>query len=397
MIKNVDVIFFVEHKDRELESIKKIAERLHEKGISSVILSEYFHLQYLFYYKAKVFVFPYLLNKNDWPVNFIYATYGNTVSYINMNWEQLISKVNEEYKKPQDDFVRKKVHHIAWSKDFKNYLLRYGVHKDKIEITGNPANEILASLLHHKETWKHKLSKEFNLDERKKWIFLPMNYGWAFASDTLINAKILKGYPAHIAWEYRTYSQKCLKEFIYFIDTLSQEYDYELIIRPHPSITIDNYIEVFKEQLGYVPVSVTLNKAYSIREWVISVDTVGSSWSTSVWDAYNIGKDVFLFTPYARPEWLDVWWNEKVLNVSSTSGLLFEEKDVLIESSIKSIEHISSFLEYLSSNEDKIKNRIIFALGIKNIFKMIRSLLRYLKIIKNDVAEYDKFEVLVYI
>lgn len=42
-----------------------------------------------------------------------------------MNWEQLISKVNEEYKKPQDDFVKQKVKHIAWNEHFKEYLVRY--------------------------------------------------------------------------------------------------------------------------------------------------------------------------------------------------------------------------------------------------------------------------------
>lgn len=30
---------------------------------------------------------------------------------------------------------------------------------------------------------------------------------------------------------------------------------------------------------------------------IVASDIVGSSWSTSVWDAYNVGKPVLLFTP----------------------------------------------------------------------------------------------------
>ena len=45
MIEHVDVIFFVEHKDRELDSIKDIANELKKKNISSVILSVYYHIK----------------------------------------------------------------------------------------------------------------------------------------------------------------------------------------------------------------------------------------------------------------------------------------------------------------------------------------------------------------
>lgn len=67
-------------------------------------------------------------------------------------------------------------------------------------------------------------------------------------------------------------------------------------MRPHPSITEDDYKKVFDEIIGYIPKNIYLNKAHSIREWIVASDIVGSSWSTSVWDA-------FLFK---RPEWLDV-------------------------------------------------------------------------------------------
>lgn len=391
MFKEVDVIFFVEHKDRELESIKLIAEKLKKEGKSSLILSVYFHVHYLYLYKAKTFVFPYLINQNDWPVSFVYKMYGDSVEYINMNWEQLISKVNEEYKKPQDNFVKKKVRHIAWNNYFEEYLIRYGVNKDNIKITGNPANEILFKLLNKKNEWRRKLSKEFTLDTSKKWLFMPMNYGWAFSSDSLINAKIKKGYPEKIAWEYREYSQKCLNKFIYFIEKISKEYDYEIIIRPHPSITEDDYKKVFDKTIGYIPKSIYLSKAHSIREWIVASDIVGSSWSTSVWDAYNIGKPVFLFTPFKRPEWLDVWWNDEVVNLDDYKEEVSNK--ISHKNSEGTIEKIAYFCIEKLSHKPSIKH---YLFDIKTNAKIIRSFLMNNNLIDAKALEYDRFEKIVY-
>ena len=398
-MKEVDVIFFIEHKDRELESIKLIANKLREKGKKSLILSVYFHVHYLYLYKAKVFVFPYLINKNDWPVSLIYKMYGDSVEYVNMNWEQLISKVNEEYKKPQDNFVKNKVKHIAWDEHFKEYLLKYGVEKNNIIVTGNPANEILYNLLDKKSELREKLSQEFGLDKNKRWLFLPMNYGWAFSNDKLIQSKINKGYPKKIAWEYRKYSRKCLKNFVYFIREISKKYECEIIIRPHPSITEYDYRAVFIKEIKYIPKKVLLNKSYSIREWIIASDIIGSSWSTSVWDAYNIGKLVFLFSPYKRPEWLNVWWNNKVKNITNFSEFNMHElskKDIKLKKGLDAIETISNFILNLEKNSviPKKRKKIIF--DIKSNIKIFKSFLLEKNILNLKYLNYDYFRGIVF-
>lgn len=391
MFKEVDVIFFVEHKDRELESIKLIAEKLKEQGKSSLIFSVYFHVHYLYLYKAKTFVFPYLINQNDWPVSFVYKMYGDSVEYINMNWEQLLFPVNIEYKKPQDDFVKKKVKHISWDEHFKNYLINNGVSNENIKVTGNPANEVLYNLLDKKDEWRLKLSKELDLDTNRKWLFLPMNYAWAFSSDKLIQSKINKGYPEDKAWMHREYSQKCLNQFIYFIEKISKEYDYEIIIRPHPSITEDDYKKVFDKTIGYIPKSIYLSKAHSIREWIVSSDIVGSSWSTSVWDAYNVGKPVFLFTPFKRPEWLDVWWNDEVVNLDDYKEEVSNK--ISYKNAEETIVKIANFCIEKLSHKPSTKQ---YLFDIKTNAKIIRSFLMNNNLIDAKALEYDRFEKIVY-
>jgi len=72
-----------------------------------------------------------------------------------------------------------------------------------------------------------------------------MNYGWAFHSDSVILKKIQQGYNKEVAFEYREFSRQCLMKFCYFIKELALTENFNIIIRPHPSISVEQYIEVF--------------------------------------------------------------------------------------------------------------------------------------------------------
>lgn len=318
MFKKVDVIFQVEHKDRELESYKAVANYLKENyEVTSLIISNMFHSYYFYLYKPKLVIWNNLSNNVGYPDGFMWETYKKGIKYISHRWEQNLSPYNFKFKAPREEFEKNEVILFAWDEEFKNYLIEYGVKKKNIKVVGNIANNLLYNMKSQKQVLKNRLSKEFNLNNNKEWIFLPLNFGWAFMSEEAINLRIKNGYDEKIAKEYKEFSQKCLKEFIYFIDKVAKNYDYEIILRPHPSITEANYIKQFKDILGYVPNNLIINKAYSIREWIIASDIIGSNWSTSVWDAYKIGKKSFYFTPYKRPEWLNTYWLDEVINIKS--------------------------------------------------------------------------------
>ena len=389
-MKEVDVIFFVEHKDRELESVKLIASHLKKTGKKVLILSIFYHLNYLFKYKAKIFVFPYLLSKNDWPVSLLYKMYRDSAVYVNMNWEQLLAPVNLRYKKPKDDFTKKKVYQFCWDESFKSFLIKNKVNEKNIIIGGNVANELLYEMRNKREDLRKNFSKKYHLDLNKKWLFLPMNYGWAFSGDSLIKRKIADGYPEKEAWEYREYSKKCLDEFIVFVNELKNRFDYEIILRPHPSISEGDYKKVFKEKLGFIP-EILINKDYSVREWIITSDIIGSSWSTSVGDAYNIGKKVFLFTPYKRPDWLDVWWKNEIINIKNIDE--FDEKKLSQKENVEfqNIKPSLIYSEFLASFD--VDSKIGFPrFALKEWAKILRSVWHNVKPPKNLI--YDKFEAI---
>jgi len=332
-----------------------------------------------------------MLNRSDWPVCLIADMHEDAVLYMNMNWEQLLFPVNLEYKKPQDDFVQKQVKHLAWNHHFKDYLQKYDVDSNNIEILGNPANDIIYRLLEKHNEWRDLLSEEFSLDQRKKWLFLPMNYAWAFSSDKMIEGKIQKGYPVDKAWKHRDYARQCLAAFVHFVDALSAMKEYEIIIRPHPSISEKDYMNVFMRELGYLPEGVLLNKSHSIREWIIASDIIGSSWSTSVWDAYNIGKEVFLFTPYERPHWLDVWWNSQIANIQNIDNWATSKKYIKETQINNSIENIASYIASCIEHRRRPEQKKYHSF-IRHWKQLLKTLLLHYGVIKRDAYEYDRFD-----
>jgi len=371
----IDVLFLKEHDDREDQALEELCKLLSTKyQMSCVIISITFHAYLFDLYKPKLVVLPYLINKNDWPIAYFIKKFGTDIQYLSLNWEQLLSKSNMIYKTPKDSFVKKQAYHVAWSENFKQFLVDAGTLEENITVTGNIGVTLLQNYCNtYIGTIKKTLSKQYGLDEEKEWIFLPMNYGWAFSSDNIIQAKIKKGYPEKIAWEYKKYSYDCLNEFISFVLELNKDNSVEIIIRPHPSISIENYTRLLKKSRK----GILVTKDYTIREWIAASNVVGSSWSTSVWDAYNIGKKCFLFTPIPRPEWLDVWWNNEINNLSSASELSYSINKHA-EKTSNNFENVAKvILKLLSSNNLSAKKKIkVRTSQLKIYLYKIRSYLR---------------------
>lgn len=318
-MKEIDVVFFVEHADRELDVICRIADLLRAQGVTSVILSIFFHAHLLLHnYKARVFVFPFVMCPKNWPTRLVHEMYGDSVLYVNMNWEQLLSPANREYKKPRNSFQRRCVRQIAWDESFRAYLLEHGVEEDNIHVIGNPANEILRQQLSKRGELRQMLSQELGLDSERVWLFFPMNYGWAFTSDYLTRTRVAAGYDERIAWEYKAFSQRNLRTFIEWTSAQAKGFKEKLfIVRPHPSVSCEQYRDRFLDINGDAETNIIITKHRSVREWLPTVDAVFSSWSSVAWDAYNVGIPSYLLAPYGRPGWLNAEWKDKLPNITT--------------------------------------------------------------------------------
>lgn len=378
MFKNIDVIFWVEHKDRELDSYETIAKLLKEKyGLKSIIISNFFHSHYLWIYKPKLVIWNNLSNNIGWPDGFMWDTYNKNIVYISHRWEQMLTPVGEKFKKPNIGFETDIVKFFVWNKYFKNYLIKNRVKKENVFLVGKLSNNLLLNMKDKNIYYKDILSKELNIDKNKKWIFCPMNYSWFFRNDEKIEEMIQRGYDSKKAYELKEFTDKSLYKFIEFVKELSK-LDYEIIIRSHPSITEEECEQFFVKNIE----NIHITKAHSVKEWIVASDFVISSWSTTMYDSYSIGKKTFMFEPYKTPIWFENPSLSHITRIKSVedfkNNLNIKLEEVQLDSN--SIEMFSqSIKELIPKSNTKI---------VKFNFKYIKNFFKYW--LKNMLCKYFK-------
>ena len=310
-----DIVFLIEHKDREVGLVDKIARKItQETGLSTCVLSLIFDLHRLMGMKPKLVVVPAALSQETWPLRFVREVYDESVPIVSLTWEQMLFGIMEYYKRPRDEFIKQKVRHIAWNKGFKSYLMSHGVLEENIHICGNPKLEDMTYSAEDLRKCREKISGVVDLSSYRQIVFMPMNLSWAWHTDEQVQAKINQGFPTEAGWEYRDFAQKNLAAFIEFFISMAQREDRLIIVRPHPSIIPAQYIEAFRKRGFDIPDNIKITKEFTVREWTVVADLIGSSWSTVCYDAQSIGKAAFLYAPYPRPEWMDTWWTNATPN-----------------------------------------------------------------------------------
>lgn len=377
MFKKVDVILWVEHKDRELDSYKAVAKLLKEKyNLKTLIISNFFHSYMLFVYRPKLVIWNNLTNNKGWPDGFIWDVYGDNLIYVSHRWEQMITQIGEKFKAPYTKFEKEKVKFFVWNEYFKNYLISHNVKKENIFITGKISNNILFNLKSKSSEFRKKFADEFNLDLSKQWLFFPMNYSWAYRDKEKIEHMISRGYDRKIAYSLKEYTDKSFEKFKDFLKSIDRN-RYEVILRPHPSITEKDC----EKKLGFKE---KIIKAYSVREWIVASDVIISSWSTTVYDSYHIEKYSFRFLPYQLPEWFVNPSLEIVPTIKSIEEMENKLKTYIFketELDEKSLEIFCNTLYFLLPNENKNINRLNSIKYIKNFFKYL---------IKDNLCKYFK-------
>ena len=102
--------------------------------------------------------------------------------------------------------------------------------------------------MHSIKNWLYKNPNmtESILNQNKRYIFFPLNYGWAFITNSTLAKKVKLGYTKENANTYKNYSKTEIKSFINWLIKVSKENpQYTFVIRPHPSISIYQYKNLF--------------------------------------------------------------------------------------------------------------------------------------------------------
>lgn len=308
---DVDVLIFVEHKDRELETACEIAGRLkREYGLKVAVSSAIFHsLLAAIFVRPKVLVSPFPGIGAGSVIALFRSIYGDKITYINLNLEQFLSSLNRSIRIPKGPFTRMKLKQFCWGKRFKKFLVSNGVSEENVFITGKPAISILKSKMSEgKANHRSKIAKQFGLPAQVRWLFFPMSCGIAFSSDYHMKTRISAGWNKEWTWTYRKYANDTLNEIFRWIAGLkdvADGRDYLIILRPHPSVSVAQYEERLMQVVGHIPSYVHISKDLTAHDWLLASDACYATLSSVALDANIAGLPAFRIEPQPLPPFLE--------------------------------------------------------------------------------------------
>jgi surface carbohydrate biosynthesis protein len=315
----IDILYFFEHKARELDNacvVKAILEQ--REGVSIEIASIAHGLEAAFtQYNPQVVVLPYCVAVYEANLDRIVSRWPQA-RYVNLAYEQVLGVAQKDLNSPKDDFARDYVIHHAWGEFFADYLKSHAVPEEHIAVNGNPTYALYRPpYSNYYGDARAELAARFGLDPEKRWVFVPENYGWAFFRDNMIRARIRRGFPAQDAHRYRDFARDSMTEVAKWWRDAAKIEAIELIVRPRPAVPKDSFIETVREMAGEVPDQLHIIKHGSVREWILCSDVVVSSYSTSLLEAAVAGKPIFMFYPLEYPKFLYSEWYQLVDQVTT--------------------------------------------------------------------------------
>jgi surface carbohydrate biosynthesis protein len=323
-MKNIDVLFLVEHIDRELDAVTCITEKLQSKfGIVSDVRNYYQDFSYaLRRYNPNVVVFPFFYGADHiFPT--AYVERWPNACFVNMAWEQILAKLDVPMMVPRDEVAKNKINHLCWTNQHHDLLRDHGVATDHLHLTGNPVMKFYENPYKNYFDTRDRLAHRYGLDSKRKWVLFPENYAAAFYSDSQLQ-HLTSNENADLEYltEARAYCDRSLKLFFAWTKDLDRENDPILILRPRPAITLDQMVDFMRRTIGTPGKNLRIIKAGTAREWILAADHVISSYSTTLIEAALAGKMIHMFEPEPLVEGLESEWHRFVPSLTECDTYL---------------------------------------------------------------------------
>jgi surface carbohydrate biosynthesis protein len=359
-VREVDIVYLYEHAGRELDvacAVAAILERDHLLSVEIVQWPVGFGRVVHKLRPKKMVILPYCYVETDFsPL----LAYWRGIHYVNLTWEQLFYPGNERMKTPRGEYAIRDVLHHVWSEHYVDLLRKNGVSDENIFLNGQPAFTLYDEPYRLYFTSREKLAQRYSLDPSKKWLFFPENYNWAFYSKGRLDQFIRDGLSPDQVDTMREYCDLSLNQVLHWFKTLVQSIEgVEIIIRPRPSTTVDQFISATQNCLGEIPAGVKIIQDGTVREWILSSDLILSSHSTSLIEGAVAGKQVFMIEPYPIPAVLQVVWHQFLPRIRNFDDLFnictHDEEHKLVDGRLADWARNN-----LMSKGDSIHNLVIF-------------------------------------
>jgi len=359
----LDILFFIEHIDREMETAQEIIKVLKNTyNLKCIIASSIYHpVISVLKYRPKIIVTPSTAFGIGSPGWLFYNSFKEKPLFVNLNYEQFISSWKGKYKSAKHEVSLKKQIQFTWGDYFKNFLLETGTKKENVIITGRPLFSLLKNKYYGKN-FKEEIANSCNLDSNKNWNFIALTDGLAFVKEkkilNIINSGANeKGLRAHV-----NHVKETIKEILHWVNSVSHISNELFILRPHPSISVFEYEKLILKYLEKIPPNLILTKEFTAQKWLISSERFFTNYSTLTMDARVLEKEFYIFQPLNKLESEDYWWCNNGINISTIND--FESLFISKKHKLDKYETKQDILDYIDLSKDGISETILNLLDI---------------------------------
>lgn len=383
-MKKIDVLFFIEHKDRELDITLAITSILREKyGLNVKVASLLFDgLTCAFQFSPKVVITPSTAFGKGSVAWLFFMIYGQNIEYINLNYEQFISSWKGKYKTPSNKNCIMYQKQFVWGKYFKNSLVEGKIPEKNITITGRPLSQLVEnSFAYKKDSFRHEIADQLSLNKNKKWNFIALTDGLGFIDENKIKYIVESGGDEEGLRKHVDIVKKTISSVIDWISNYAVESaeNHIFILRPHPSVSESQYEDLFYKKFNKIPKNIIISKEFSAYKWLAASDKFITNYSTLCLDAKIMKKEIYMVDEFKLAESNNYWYCNDAYVISSYYDFknIFSEKNMLSNFSSKySDEYIDDSLKGLDQTAKKVYEiqKEVTSVNFK-LFRLILALL----------------------
>lgn len=289
----LDFLILYEHIVREFENDCLIMAELERRGYTVALyqLMDRKKLKYFTWKKPKVIV-PSAMYNNETLNSFVYNNVGRLDKVVNLHWEEVLSREQEE-----SDFYNlnenaAKCTHICWGEAARERIVRKGVPENNAVVTGAVQLDFLYPQFDGYFKTREQLAGEYGLDANKRWLCYVSSFSTAYMDDKEVEElNAMTDLEFH---GFKTVSQRSMKVTLDWFDRLlSEQPDIEFIYRPHPNEwNSPPLAEMQKKHANFYVI-----RDYSVKQWVKSCDVILTWMSTSIAEIYFAKKSCLVVRP----------------------------------------------------------------------------------------------------
>ena len=287
MRKDIDILIFLEHLNRELDTALLLKILLSQRGYSVRLASVFYDLwESVATLRPRLLIVPWAYSEVRKYCRFEPQP-GEGLRILNLHHEQIDVESNRESRMvPQGE--ARKVFHLAWGAHFERILRSNGIPGDLIFRTGNPRLDLLRPEMSSFNPSRETLASLYGLDPEKRWVLIAGNFAAVTASERFIQNKVQQGYleyPAHVERVRSLY-----REVLDWMERLARRHvGLEVIYRPHPAERLTSQLA---ERVDKVP-NLKLIQDRPVGEWILQAGSVFVWSSTSAVEALVADKPIF--------------------------------------------------------------------------------------------------------